>query len=64
VNIGNLLQENPDSFNQTRVYRKCDPEASNYAFTICGAYLKVVISYDSNIITGGFGAYILGQGLL
>jgi curli production assembly/transport component CsgG len=58
-----LLQERNLIRSTRQEYKDVDPNVPQITFTLCGVLLEGgIISYDTNIITGGFGARYFGTG--
>jgi curli production assembly/transport component CsgG len=63
-NIGNLLKREFNTFYKTGIFKNTDPNVPQITPLYAGVLLEGIISYDSNIITGGFGARYFGTGVL
>jgi curli production assembly/transport component CsgG len=65
-NIGNLLQERNLIRSTRQVYKDADPSVPQITPLLYAGILLEggIVSYDSNIITGGFGARYFVQGEL
>jgi curli production assembly/transport component CsgG len=63
-NIGNLLKKEFNRSTRQEYSKDTDPNVPQITPLYAGVLLEGIISYDSNIITGGFGARYFGTGVL